>query len=219
MTFQGPFVEPPRFAAWLVELFVSDKRAEAIAGDLVEEFSELASKSGVTSARSWYRRQSAKAIAHLIGTGFRVAPWSTVGAVVGGFLLLRFGLLLPGRAIGAVLELRSHHVVPYYTEPQMKTYLFWFNNGVLIGRLLVSLLVGCIVATVVKGREMVATTTLCLVFVVPAGVMVSMRLAENWSWYVLWYGYGLFLACIVMTFIGGAIVRLLRSVFSRRVAV
>src|SRR5580704_14470195 len=99
MMSQDSPVQPPRLAAWLLELFVSDKRAESIAGDLVEEFSELASKSGVAAARSWYWRQSGRAIAHLIGNGFRVAPWSTAGTVIGGFLLLRFGLLLPGRAI------------------------------------------------------------------------------------------------------------------------
>src|ERR1700688_4363790 len=95
----GTAARPPRLAVWLVDLFVFDRRGESIVGDLAEEFSELASASGIASARSWYWRQSARAIAHLLGMAFRAAPWSTVGAVVGGIWLLRFGFSLPGRAI------------------------------------------------------------------------------------------------------------------------
>jgi hypothetical protein len=36
-------------------------------GDLLEEYSYLAPKSGVTFARRWYRRQTVKTIAHLFG--------------------------------------------------------------------------------------------------------------------------------------------------------
>ena len=75
--FQAPFVRPPRMAVWLVDLFTPNKQSESIPGDLLEEFSELASKSGVASARRWYWRQSVKTVAHLIATGFLVAPWLT----------------------------------------------------------------------------------------------------------------------------------------------
>jgi hypothetical protein len=211
MSHRRSLVRPPRLAAWLVELFVSDRRAESVAGDLVEEFSDLASRSGVAYARSWYWRQSVKTIAYLLGMGFRVAPWSTVGTIVGGFVLLRFGLLLPGRAIGAVLELRWHHVTPYFTEPQMKAYLFWFNTGVLTGRLLVSLLVGCIVATVAKGREMVATITLSLVEFALIGVTALVNLAGHWSW----FGFGMFVLWNLMILTGGAFVRVYRSALPR----
>src|SRR5881394_208843 len=119
MMLRTPFVRPPRVAIWLVDLFTPDEDAEAIQGDLLEEYSELALKSGVASARRWYWRQSVKTIAHLMGTGFRVAPWSVAGAVVGGFLLLwlGFGFGLPELATLAVLDFRSQsHVHPYYTK-------------------------------------------------------------------------------------------------------
>ena len=48
--FQASFVRPPRMAVWLVDLFTPNKQSESIPGDLLEEFSELASKSGVASA-------------------------------------------------------------------------------------------------------------------------------------------------------------------------
>jgi hypothetical protein len=61
--------------------------AESIQDDLIEEFSLLASKSGVASARRWYWRQTMKTVPPLAGVGFRTAPWMTTAAVVGGFLL------------------------------------------------------------------------------------------------------------------------------------
>ncbi len=112
MTSQSDFVQPPRIAVWLVNLFTTGEEAESILGDLLEEFSYLASKSGLAFARSWYWRQAVKTIAHLAGTGFRVAPWSTAAAVGGGFLLRRFVSGLPERAIFAVLrryQVFEHH--------------------------------------------------------------------------------------------------------------
>lgn len=141
-------------------LFTSDWQADAILGDLLEEFSGLAAKSGVAYARRWYWRQSVKTVVDLMGAGFRTAPWLIAGTVIGGFLLLWFGYSLPEKLIDGVLELRRHHVIPYYTQREMDAHVFWLNTGILIGYLLVSLSVGCIVAMAAKGREMIATLTL-----------------------------------------------------------
>lgn len=73
---------------------------------------------------------------------------------------LALGFALPEWLIDAVIELRWHHVVPYYTQREMDAYMFWFGTAVMIGYLLVPLFVGCIVATVAKAREMIATLTL-----------------------------------------------------------
>jgi len=83
MMSKATFIRPPRVAVWLVDLFTPNKQAESIPGDLLEEFSELASKSGDAFARRWYWRQSVKTVAHLIVTGFLVMPWLTAGTVVG----------------------------------------------------------------------------------------------------------------------------------------
>ena len=53
MTSEPNFVQPPRIAVWLVNLFTPAEEAESILGDLLEEYSHLESKSGVTFARSW----------------------------------------------------------------------------------------------------------------------------------------------------------------------
>src|SRR5207253_2848071 len=51
---QPSFVRPPRIAAWLVDLFTPERQIEAIQGDLLEEFSDLVSRSGAASARRWF---------------------------------------------------------------------------------------------------------------------------------------------------------------------
>jgi len=84
-------VQPPRVAVWLLDLFTPYEQTESIPGDLLEEFSDVASKSGVANARRWYLRQSVRTILHLVRSGFRVAPWSIAGAVVGGVLLVQLG--------------------------------------------------------------------------------------------------------------------------------
>jgi hypothetical protein len=71
MTPPAYLVQPPRLAVWLVNLFTRAEEAESILGDLLEEYFQLASKSGVALARSWYWRQTVKTIAQLAGTGFR----------------------------------------------------------------------------------------------------------------------------------------------------
>ncbi len=215
MISQSPPVQPPRIASWLVELFAPLEYAGSILGDLLEEFSDLASQSDVASARRWYWRQSAKTVAHLIGTGFRVAPWSIVGTVLGGYLLLAFGASWPEQAIVGVLHFRRHHVTPYYTN--LDTYVFWLNTSILIGRLLMSLFIGCIVAAVAKGREMVATMTLGFIGTVMVVKAILVLVTRHWpeqafllSFLVDQFGS---FALIVM---GGVIVREIRSAMLRR---
>jgi len=116
MTSPADLVQPPRIATRLVNLFSPSENGESILGDLLEEYSHLASKSGVPVARRWYWRQAVKTITHLVDSGFCVAPWSTTAVVVGGFLLLRFVSRLPERAIFAVLEryqVPEHHFDAY----------------------------------------------------------------------------------------------------------
>jgi hypothetical protein len=52
MTSQAFFLQPPRIAVWLVSQFTPAEESESILGDLLEEISQLASKSGVAVARS-----------------------------------------------------------------------------------------------------------------------------------------------------------------------
>jgi hypothetical protein len=203
MTSQAYFVQPPRIATWLVNLFTPAGDGESIRGDLLEEFSHLASKSGVAFARRWYWRQTVKTIAYLVGAGFRAAPWSTSTAVFGGFLLLPLAFRLQERATFAVLE---RYQVP---DHHFGAYAFFATDGLSIGQVIVSMIVGCIIALAAKGREMVATTMLGLVLCAMAGAAVPVLVARGQG-FLLWTLPWQF-ACWVAIVIGGAIVRTHRS--------
>jgi hypothetical protein len=210
MTSQPNFVQPPRIATWFVNLFTPAEEADSILGDLLEEYSHLASKFGVAFARSWYWRQTVKTIAHLIGTGFTVAPWSTAAAVVGGFLLHRFVSGLPNRVLSAVTD---RYLV--YWSNHFEAYMFWATDGMLIAQLIASMFVGCMVALAAKGREMVATMTLGFIYCAMVGVAYVALPAKHpvdfgIQW-MLWSCAGPF-AIVV----GGAIVRTRRSTTTTR---
>ena len=203
-------LRPPFIASRLIGLFTSGRHDDAISGDLLEEFSDVASKSGLRYARRWYWRQSIKTIGNLIGGSLRTAPWLIAIAVIGGYLLLAFGFSLPERLIDAVLELRRHHVIPYYSQREMDAHVFWFNTGILIGRLLVSLFIGCIVAAVAKAREMVATLTFS-VSLSSLSVVEWFNVARHWPERALPLPIMLAnLGCIILIPIGGVMVRQVR---------
>jgi hypothetical protein len=201
MTSQADFVRPPRITTWLLKLFAAAEE-ESILGDLLEEYSDLALKSGVAFAQRWYWRQAVKTIAHLSGTGFRGAPWSTAAVVIGGFVLHRFVSGLPDKILSAVTD---RYLAFWSTH--FKTYV-WMLNGMPIEHLIGSMFVGCVVALAAKGREMIATMTLALVFcslIGAAVVWVATHRAVDVAW-MLW-------SCAdpVAIVVGGAIVRTHRS--------
>jgi hypothetical protein len=219
MMSQGSVAQPPFLATWLLELFAPEEHAESIAGDLLEEFSSLQAKSGVASARRWYWRQSTKTVTRLLGTGYRIAPWSIIGVLIGGFLLLRFGASLPEQLIEEVVHLYRHHVTPYYTPMQWATHVLWLNTSIMVGRLFVSLVIGCLVAAAAKGREMVSTITLGLVSFVLTGVMCWMVFARHLPGtgdpaLLPWILTHQFCDSTIIV-VGGIIVRESRSVMSR----
>ncbi len=199
-------IQPPRMALWLVGLFAPDKEAESIPGDLLEEFSHLASRSGVAFARRWYWRQTVKTIAHLFRAGFRDAPWSTSAAVAGGYLLGRFVHWLPDKVLSAVTD----RYLGYWSN-HFEAYMFWATDGMWAAHLILSVFVGFVVALAAKGREMVATMALGIVLYTMLGVAYFAEIAKHWpmalalSW-MLFQCSGTFAMMV-----GGVIVRTSRS--------
>jgi hypothetical protein len=203
------FVQPPRLAVWLVNLFTPYEQAESIPGDLLEEFSDLALKSEGTLARRWYWRQSVKTIGHLIGSGFRSAPWRIASAVLIGRLLLPFGFMLPEKVIVAFLR-----VFPVYPDFDHKNvyalWMFWVPLAIHIGWVIAPVIIGCVVAMVAKGREMIATMTLGLTFwAMRLVAMIVNRPGHNLARPDILLGF------MVAYVIGGAIVRKIRSTLPR----
>jgi hypothetical protein len=141
---------------WLLTLFALDDAAEHILGDLLEEFTRIASKSGVPFARRWYWRQTLKTVFQLAALAFRTAPWLTTAAVAGGVFLRKLVARRVEPTIFAVLEryqVYQHH---------FSAYVFFASTGIDIGHLITFLLIGFVVAFVARGREMVATMSLGL---------------------------------------------------------
>jgi hypothetical protein len=196
-------VEPPRVATWLVSLFTLARETESILGDLLEEFSDLASSSGATFARRWYWRQTLKTMVHLVPSAFTVAPWSTAAGVVVGFTARKLLGPLPERMIFAVLERYQVY------EHHFATYMFFASTGIDIGHLITFLCVGCIVAWMAKGTEMAATTVLSLFFaalgVVAFVYLVGKTGRLEFAWRLAW-NFADALAIVV----GGVVVRLCR---------
>jgi hypothetical protein len=201
---QANFIPPPRVAAWLLNLFSPSEEAEVILGDLLEEYSHLASSSGVALAHMWYWRQTLKTITHLVCANFCSAPVTTIAAVAGGFLLRRLVAGVPERAIFAVLE--KYQVFDHH----FSAYAFFASTGIDIGHVIVFLFVGFVVAWGAKEREMAATMTLGLIFgamAVAAAVVELTRTGDAaFLWRLTWYFADSF-AIVV----GGALVRMHRS--------
>lgn len=203
---------PPLIASWLIDLFATPEQAESVLGDLLEEFSDLASKSGVAFARRWYWWQSVRTIAHLFGAEFRGGPqWAIASVVVGFFFLQSF---FTGFFEWAMLaNFRAQNV---FTWSEAPAYFIRMRNGLLVGDLIVSLFIGCIVSAAAKGREMVTAITLGLIL-----GACGMVLFLVWS---ASHQYALLLLPILTTFaaslliiLSGGIVRQIRVASAPRV--
>jgi hypothetical protein len=207
---QASSVQPPRVAVWLLDLFTPYEQTESIPGDLLEEFSDVAAKSGVAHARRWYWRQSVRTIFHLVRSGFRVAPWSIAGVVLGGWLLELAVYWITEKAVDTILH-------NYQVYIHIDAYVFFLLYGILIELLIEPLLVGCIVAATAKGREMVATMTLSFSIWAIDGVLLA-RSRHHWpmtNFQLMPLLVAIFVSP-VMYVIGGGIVRMTRSPMSRR---
>lgn len=211
MISQSTLAHPPRISSWLVQLFAPAEYAESILGDLLEEFSDLASKSGLASARRWYWRQGVKTIAHLAGAAFRDAPWSFAAFVLLGFLLRWFGAALPEWAIVAIL-----HTQRPYSNRHYDFYVWLVIWGIPIARVVEMTLIGCIIAAIARGKEIVVTTAVIAVSVVIVG----------WNFFVhtrnlppqVPIPWGFLLASLanwVATLLGAVIIREIRSLSLR----
>jgi hypothetical protein len=197
MTSQSQFVQPPRIAVWLLTLFALDDEAESILGDLLEEFTLVASNSGGPFARRWYWRQTLKTVLQFAVLGFRTSPWLTAAAIVGGFFLRG--------VVGRLVEPTIFAVIEKYQIPEhhFSAYVFLATTGIDTGYLITFLFVGFIVAFVARGREMMATTTLGLIFGAMVVVALPSMVRHGIPLSMLMWNFSDYLAIVI----AGAIVR------------
>jgi hypothetical protein len=204
MTSQSRSPRPPAIAFWLISLFALDEEGESIVGDLQEEFSLLAATSGERSAQNWYWRQAIKTLPRLANFAFRSAPWITLAAVAGGLVLRKLVAPLVGSATFAVLFRYEA-----FFEHHFRAYLFFASTGLDIEHLITFLLIGFIVAVAVRGREMVATAMLAMIFAALAVIGSTYAAIRSGSgellWRLVWY-----FADSAALVVAGAIVRMHR---------
>jgi hypothetical protein len=208
MTSQPQFVQPPRIAVCLISLVALAEEAEVILGDLLEEFSLLASKSGVPTARAWYWRQTIKTVPRLAGCALRTAPWIVVTALVVG-LVMR---LIVGWSLEYAEFAVAHRYGVFFESHHFTIYLL-FN----VEHLITFLLTGLIIAFVAREREMVTTATLALIFAALA-VAGSTYGAIRYGVEPFLWRLTCFLADLFMIVIAGAIVRAHRFALRSRVS-
>lgn len=210
MMSQPHLVKPPRIADWLLNLFALAEEAESILGDLLEEFSLLASKSGVAFAQRWYWRQTIKTVPQLAGIGFRTAPWLIGASVAGGLLLRKLVAPLVGLPASALLDRYQA-----FFEHHLSAYLFFASTGLDIEHLISFVLIGVLVAFVTRQRELVATMALGLVYGAMAvvGFLCAVTKTENDA--LLWRLTWIFADAFAIV-IAGAIVRMHRLAATSR---
>ncbi len=78
---------PPRSATWLLGLFLPQHDKEMLTGDLVEEYTLLASTLQPRDASRWYWNQVARSAAPMLWANIRRGLWlKTLGAALVGYL-------------------------------------------------------------------------------------------------------------------------------------
>ena len=207
MSSQGDFIQPSRMAVWLASLCAPTREAESMVGDLLEEFSQLASRSGASFARRWYWRQTVKTIPSLLIAGFRSAPWTIIAVVIGGFLLRWFVSWWSNPVVNRAIETVLERYQVYEYDPRL--YIFWLTRTFLLEHLLINMCIGVLVAFAAKGREMTATVMLGLLGDVLAVQATAMAVARTGDQGLLWtipWSFAFSMALVV----GGAMVRTLR---------
>jgi hypothetical protein len=178
-----PTAGPPRTAVWLLNLCAGSAAADAIVGDLLEEYSLAAARSSPGSASVWFWRETWRTIPHLLAAGFRGARWLTAAAVAAGYLLRRITFRFPERLIVFVLD--RYRVC----DTHFSACLFWTSDGVVIGLVLLSATTGALLALASRGREMTIVAALAAFQMLWtfAGVILAMVLLPRYwpNWTVL----------------------------------
>jgi hypothetical protein len=147
--------QPPVIAVWLIDLFLPEEKKGSVKGDLLEESSDLATKLGESSARSWYWRQSVRTVARL---GVRGSPWLIALALLSGLIVLTsFVDLFMGHkslqlaADNQNLQIRS-----------IDRFISWLVFGLVMFDTSVA---GWVLVMIAKAKELISSILLALVLV------------------------------------------------------
>ena len=194
-------VQPPTVAVRLIDLFVPETQHESVKGDLLEEFSDLATRFGESSARRWYWKHSTKTIASLM---FRT-PWVIALVLLSGFILVLnvMDLVMADK----IMEDRAQ------LATSLGRSMFWF----LLGSMAISLVTpSWVLAMIAKGKEVVATSLFALMFVLSAvAAQLGVRAFHLHPRTPFPHPIFLALSASLIVFVG-IVVRQIRSISDRR---
>ncbi len=194
-------VQPPIIAVRLIDLFVPETQHESVKGDLLEEFSDLATRFGDSSARRWYWKHSTKTIASLM---FRM-PWVVALVVLSGFIILLnvVDLVMADKIVEDRAQLATSLGRP----------MLWFLLGSMV---ISSVTPSWVLAMIAKGKEIVATSLFALMFVLSAiAAQLGIRVFQLHPRTPLPHPIFLALSASLIVF-AGIVVRQMRSINNRR---
>src|SRR3984893_2120364 len=158
-------MRPPRLAVWLVDQVAAPDRREAILGDLQEGFAAVATQTGITSARHWFWRQTARTLVHLSVASIRKSPARLLLSVAAGFLLWWNVPIVIEEAVR-----RIHYRWQVYDY--IDAYSFWLIYAVLVENAFAPVLMGSLIAMSNKGRECVTSVGLAAMVLALTGVAI-----------------------------------------------
>ena len=101
---------PPRIPSLVMSGFIVDRDLEdAVLGDFAEEWTERATLDGVDEADTWYWKQTAATVPHLLRVWWRNVSWLRLLWILGIAFVLRFAMLwiMVVASLAAVLPLRT----------------------------------------------------------------------------------------------------------------
>ncbi len=146
---------PPSVAVWLLKLVATPEQAETMLGDLLEEFSTIVTQSGAAAGRRWFWWQTMRSVGHLTRSQIRNAPVVMIAFGTAGFFLY----VLVQRALQVSAQLLVAHSHVYYV---LDAVAFWSIVDV-VGRFVLPVVVGWMVARATRGREIAAVLCVGLI--------------------------------------------------------
>ena len=168
-------IHPPRIATWLLRRFSAGPHAEAIAGDLLEQYQSIRSP-------LWYWRQVLSAVIADMAGSVMLHKGRTAGALVGGWIVY-FALSFPANAVIMSLRrptLRWLGYGPVYTfAPDESTMLLVLRIESSLIVYVACLITGWIVAKLTRSSASVAALALS-VLVFEYGMIAILSTTQPW---------------------------------------
>jgi hypothetical protein len=126
---------PPRFIESMLEALGAEPRfRDSVLGDLAEEFASRAEQDGLADARRWYRAEAARALPHLVCSGWHRARRRGLGRLVGILVTAYTGLVIIELVVAGIVfgALRTFGFLPANLR-MVVTNPVWLEVSLVVG--------------------------------------------------------------------------------------